>query len=428
MPTERGQMSSTALFLRLMGDEDKGAALLAAVHSVAAGDVEANPQVFEVDPVSFERVPGAPFAYWVSDSVRCLFRDMEPLGAAGREAQRALSTNDDFRYIRLWWERDRDVAFRRPASGWLLFAKGGEYSPFYADIHLLVNWVGEGKEIEADALRKFPYLKGNANWVLHRECNYLRPGLTWPLRTQSGLALRAMPAGCIFGHKGPAAFVSDDDPEEMLALLAMTNSAAFRRLVELQMAFGSYEVGVIQRTPVPDLSTEATDQLAQLARRAWSLKRNLDTATLTSHAFVLPALLQVEGGGLDARTVVWFDLVQRTEQALAEIQSEIDARCFDFYGFAEADRTAAMGGARWANRGRPRMWRPGTATRAKLPVRARTRRSWPPSCSTGWSVSRSAVSTFGSLSASARHLRSPIRSTRFRFALLACSPVKKDSP
>jgi hypothetical protein len=33
-------------------------------------------------------------------------------------------------------------------------------------------------------------------------------------------------------------------------LLALTNSRAFALLVSLQMAFGSYEVGVIQKTPV----------------------------------------------------------------------------------------------------------------------------------------------------------------------------------
>lgn len=33
----------------------------------------------------------------------------------------------------------------------------------------------------------------------------------------------------------------------------------------------------------------------------------------------------------------------QTEHALAEIQSEIDARCFDVYGFDEADRAATMG-------------------------------------------------------------------------------------
>src|SRR5438045_1833349 len=97
---------------------------------------------------------------------------------------------------------------------------------------------------------------------------YFRPGLTWPWRTQSGLALRVMPAGCIFADKGPAAFVQHDNGEELLALLATVNSSSFRSLVDLQMAFGSFEVGVIRRTPVPHLTSADKDTLAPLAHRA----------------------------------------------------------------------------------------------------------------------------------------------------------------
>jgi len=71
-------------------------------------------------------------------------------------------------------------------------------------------------------------------------------------------------------------------------------------MVDLQMAFGSYEVGVIQRTPVPVLTPETTQYLATLAHRAWSLKYSIDTASETSHAFRLPALLQVPGESLTA--------------------------------------------------------------------------------------------------------------------------------
>ena len=65
-------------------------------------------------------------------------------------------------------------------------------------------------------------------------------------------------------------------------------------LVALQLAAAdaaarSYEVGVIQRTVVPDLNDEAQDNLAPLAKSAWSLKRQLDTTNCNSHAFYAPA-------------------------------------------------------------------------------------------------------------------------------------------
>jgi len=144
-----------------------------------------------------------------------------------------------------------------------------------------------------------------------------------------------MPQGCIFADKGPAAFVANDASDSLLALLALLNSQAFGLLVSLQMAFGSYEVGVIQRTAVPNITSEQETTLVALARRAWSLKRTLDTVEETSHAFALPAALRAHLGDYDP-------LVIATE--LARIQSEIDAIAFDLYGFSEADRAAARAG------------------------------------------------------------------------------------
>jgi hypothetical protein len=106
------------------------------------------------------------------------------------------------------------------------------------------------------------------------------------------------------------------------------------------MAFGSFEVGVIQRTPVPAISKSDKGSLANLAHRAWSLKRSLDTRTATSHAFTLPALLQVQGGTLTDRGNAWIRRVRDIESELEEIQEGIDSRCFDLYRIEQADRAA----------------------------------------------------------------------------------------
>jgi len=120
------------------------------------------------------------------------------------------------------------------------------------------------------------------------------------------------------------------------------------------MAFGSYEVGVIQRTPVPDLAPADEEALAALARRAWSLKRSLDTRTETSHAFALPALLQVAGGSLAARAAAWAQRVRSVESELDAIQADIDDRCFALYGIDDEDRrtiTEGFGGGAGAGEG-----------------------------------------------------------------------------
>ena len=96
--------------------------------------------------------------------------------------------------------------------------------------------------------------------------------------------------------------------------------------------------------PLPRVSVDSQHALALLARRAWSLKRSLDTRSEVSHAFTLPALLQIEGDTLTERAKAWIDHVRATETDVAAIQVDIDKTCFDLYGLNEADRAAVTGG------------------------------------------------------------------------------------
>lgn len=306
-------------FLRLLAEADKAQALAEVCARLRQGESDA--RAFEVAPEAFDAVPGKPFAYWVSDAVRETFRRLPPFESEGRTVKQGLATADDFRFVRAWWE----VGAGGTAAKWFPFAKGGAYSPFYADVYLVVNWGRE--EAEMDAF---------VGSVFRNPDFYFRPGLTWPRRT-NGLSFRAMPAGCIFADKGPAAFVADDYPEQLLALCALLNSRAFGLLVSVQLARAelaqSFEVGLIQQTPAPPLSAAAQTQLATLARRAWSLKRTLDTVEETSHAFLLPAALRARLGAYDPPAI---------EAELARIQAEIDAIAFELYGLAEADRAAVQ--------------------------------------------------------------------------------------
>jgi hypothetical protein len=283
-------------------------------------------------PVSeVKEIPLAPFAYWVTKRIRRLFVERNAVEGGKITVKQGLATADDFRFVRTAWEAPCKSATDLDHT-WFLFAKGGQYSPFYADVHLKVNWRDSGCEI-----RFFGDPSGAK--PLSRPQNtafYKRPGLTWPLRTQSGLALRAVPGGCIFGHKGPCIFVDQDDRDQLLRLLGITTSEAFRALVEIQMAFGSYEVGVIQRTVIP---ASLDQRLGELALSAWSAKRSRDNASLTSHAFVKPVLGKIETT-LNDRVAEWAIALVASDAAAAEAQAAIDEIARRLYGLDDGDQKA----------------------------------------------------------------------------------------
>jgi hypothetical protein len=110
------------------------------------------------------------------------------------------------------------------------------------------------------------------------------------------------------------------------------------------MSFGSYDVGVVQRTPICRMPRAERNGLVALADRAWSLKRSRDARNETSHAFTLPALLQVAGADLAARAAAWSEHVRTVEAEIVAIQAELDDRCFVLYDIDEADRRAITGG------------------------------------------------------------------------------------
>jgi hypothetical protein len=314
---------------RLLDCDEPARLLLSTVSKIADGNCTST--TFIVNPESFRVIPNAPFAYWVSARIRKLFSELPAFEGDGRTAKLGASTKNDFRFLRLAWEVPKSSYGESP---WRPHAKGGAYSPFYSDISLMIKWDKNAKEIEAELLKKFPYLGSNAEFVLHRDYPHLKPGLTWPPRTQKGLGMRALPAGCVFGNKGPAAFIATNDSQKLCELLAITTSKTFRALVEIQMAFGSYEVGVIQRTVLPRSSDS---RLEDLARKAWTVKRFPDTAKVDSHAFYAPALTR-HHGSLNEGISYWTNLVSESASSLASIQSQIDSIVGQLYGLDRVDQ------------------------------------------------------------------------------------------
>jgi len=307
-------------FLRLLTAKDKASSLYECCNSERAG-LEDN-RIIDLDTKSFLAMPGASFSYWVGNEVRSLFETLPMLASQGREVCVGLQTGDDFRFVRCFWEVEPDSE-NKPS-----FAKGGAYSPYYADIHLVVNWAKDGAEI-----RNFTNpSNGKLNSRPQNTDYYRRPGLTWSDRTTLRLSPRVMPQNVVFSVKGSAGFF----PNSEFNVLAIMNSEAFNYLISLLVGAGdtaakSYQVGTIGQVPFPG----ENDLLNVLARQAWSLKRNLDTVEETSHAFVLPATLRARLGDYDPHTI---------EMELVQVQSEIDAIAFDLYGFSEDDRAAMQSG------------------------------------------------------------------------------------
>jgi len=326
---------SSTTFFKLIASADKKRCLVSAISARRAGVIE---QTFDRNLSAFADLPGAPFAYWVSERTRRVFKDLPQFESEGRAVRFGLASHDDFRWLRLNWECDPREVLKGIAPS---YAKGGSFSRYYDSLHLRVAWGPNGRWLKTS--KKERHRRGEVkanNSQCWNEAFYFRPGVTWPRRT-NGLSFRALPGQSIFGDKGPAAFVEGDDVNDLLGVVGVLNSSCFGYLVSAQLArtelAQSYEVGIIRQSPFPPSERISAAGIADLVREGWALARELDSSNETSVAFVQPMLLYDRCSSLSHAIASTIERTTTLWGRLDQIQADLDKRCFELYGLSTAE-------------------------------------------------------------------------------------------
>jgi len=335
---EKKASPAAAVFMDGTKAADKESFLSHAVRGVCSGKITTGVWITAAD--TFKALPGSPFAYWVGHEIRRLFKTFPAFESDWCKVRQGLITADDFRFLRLWWEvptnsiaTGHDAAQVRLATAgpgkWVPVSKGGEFSPYFPDLHLVVNWANDGEEIKT-------YCDPKSGRVASRAQNtgfYFRSGLTYPFRTQKGFNSRLLPSGCIFTLQGIGILI--DGVEAAYAMCALSNSNVFRGLLELLTSFNAYQVGYVQQVPCPlGRDDQAIDSLASAAKQSWNTEwqqhRNDETCWLFSPTceFVFPLRSLTD--------MVSHETEHRKEAAakLVSLQKVIDDECVRLYGLS----------------------------------------------------------------------------------------------
>ncbi len=260
---------------RLLDAESPAGPLAEAVRQVNISHVAASIHI--LDPKSFLQIPNAPFAYWVEEKIRRMYKEFKAFEADGRSARAGLCTGDDFRFIRCHWETPIEVEHATNRRWWHL-AKGGAVSPFYADIYLCVDWRAKGADIEL--------LPGGR--VQNVEY-YFHPGAYQTLRSLK-FAPHLTPKGCVYSHNGFQFFAPEAD---LLFLLGLTNSSFFESLYRLNVGADErplFVAGVMQLVPVPEVNRSLKNEIENLAKACWLNRRRLAVRSERSPWFRRPAI------------------------------------------------------------------------------------------------------------------------------------------
>ena len=283
----------------------------------------------------FAGLPASVIAHFISnESIEEISRNRKLLDS-GIRAYKGINTSDDFRFLRLSWELFPSLDNIK----WKPFAKGGEWNPFWDDIHLEVNWNLNGVEINSagGTIRNFD-TQGKA-------------GLTYPERTTSSFGPRVLPETTIYSSAGMGIF--SDDLSLLLSSLPLMLSRQGQFLVEMSLSGGDssvsgtaarhYTNGMINRLPFPELGENGLP-LEKLSLKIIELKRNLFQLSEVSRNYQ-PNLFRGEDVPAVSLNNLVLLLTNLKEQA--ELLSDMADYTDELFGFDESDLAPVVGPNLW---------------------------------------------------------------------------------
>lgn len=195
---------------------------------------------YAADQSNFSKIPGAPVAYWVSDSMRSVFSKGVQLNTVASVFE-GLKTRDKDRFLRYWFE----VCSAR----WLHYAKGGAFRRWYGNGEYVVDWGTDGTDI-----RNFKKSSG-ANFQY-----YFSPAVTYSAMTSKKFSGRFID-NQLFGGGGGGITNS----QLTYYILAFVNSVVYDKLLNLLSSTMNFEVGQIGSQPL--IVDEAQKELIENTAR-----------------------------------------------------------------------------------------------------------------------------------------------------------------
>ena len=205
---------------------------------------------YETNEKNFEKIPGMPIAYWVSDKVREIFEKNKKLGEVG-EAKVGLQTGDNNRFLRLWNEVNCNKIGYNMANSqealeskkkWFPFNKGGEFRKWYGNQEYLVNWENDGYEI-----KNFYDEKGKLRSRPQNTEYYFKESVTCSAISSSQNSIRYCPSGNIFDVNLRVYFLETD---KNLKLLSILNSKIFHKFGEILSPTLALNANDLDRIPI----------------------------------------------------------------------------------------------------------------------------------------------------------------------------------
>lgn len=222
---------------------------------------------------NFNKIPGSPIAYWVSERFLYTFE----IGTQLRElanVPKGLSTGNVERFMRLWYECNFNKIDLSSTScddsktrsyKWFPYAKGGAFRRWNGNLEYIVNWENDGYEVKSfvDDMGKQRSRPQNTSYYF-KEC------LTYSAITSGKYSLRYLNR-TIFGGGGDA--IHSTNSNDTFYILAFMNSSIAQTYLGIISPTLNFEVDHIKSIPIIRSDNNLVKSLSQqnitLSRLDW---------------------------------------------------------------------------------------------------------------------------------------------------------------
>lgn len=284
---------------------------------------------------TFSDIPGSPIAYWASEEIRSLFKDNPRIGLLG-ETRKGMVTADNDRFIRFWYEVDRDkigfnIYSRSQAieshKKWFMYLKGGSFRKWYGHNYFVVNWENDGAQLKN--------MKGNGYKVgsTNHNLNYIfKESISWSKISSYKFSARIVPKGYLFDDASP--FFQSNESDKLLLYLAQLTSKVSEESLKLINPTLNFQPGNIGNIP---MSNNYNENIVIIASSNVSISRfdwdSFETSwDFKKHPFLKfgQSITQVFDAFLN-----WQQEAENRFQKLKANEEELNRIFIDLYGLQD---------------------------------------------------------------------------------------------
>ena len=181
-----------------------------------------------VSQQNFEKIPGCPIGYWVSERMIEAFVEYLPLSSLAT-TRIGLVTGDNPHYLRFWREVSmKKLSFTANNSiRWYPLSKGGTFRKWFGNNEVVLDWLNDGEELlnrKADSGKRLLAHNFNGEFAL-------REGITLPAICSGNFSARYQPTGFFFDSASTNTFPKEE--KNIYTLLALLNSKITKEVLDV---------------------------------------------------------------------------------------------------------------------------------------------------------------------------------------------------